>query len=137
MNQPAHRSTFRKPLPAALLTELKAQFCERVSTAAAALAHHGKDESAHPVAPPDAVVFPQTTDEVASIVRLCAQHGVPIIPFGVGSSIEGHVLAIHGGVCVDMSRMNRVLAVNVDDLDATVEAGVTRKQLNQHLHDTG
>ncbi len=99
-------------------------------------AHHGKDESAHPHALPDAVVFAQTTDEVASVVKLCAQHRVPLIPFGAGSSVEGHVLAIHGGIALDLTRMNRVLAVNVDDLDVTVEAGVTRKQLNQHLHDT-
>jgi D-lactate dehydrogenase (cytochrome) len=127
----------RKPLPAELLEALQARFDKRVATSAAALEQHGKDESAHPVAPPDAVVFPMTTEDVVEIVKLCTQYSVPVIAFGVGSSIEGHVLAIHGGVCIDMSRMNRVIAVNVDDLDATVEAGVTRKQLNRHLHDTG
>jgi D-lactate dehydrogenase (cytochrome) len=95
--------------------------------------HHGKDESAHPMAPPDAVVFPETNEEVSAIVKLCGQHGVPIIAFGVGSSIEGHVLAIHGGLSMDMNRMNRVLEVNVDDLDTTVQAGVTRKQLNRRM----
>jgi len=99
--------------------------------------HHGKDESAHPLAPPDAVVFPETTEEVVEIVRLGGQYNVPLIPFGAGSSIEGHVLAIHGGLSVDFTRMNRIHAVNVDDLDATVEPGVTRKQLNNHLDGTG
>jgi D-lactate dehydrogenase (cytochrome) len=138
VNRPAAPpEQLRKPFPGELLAALQVQFGARASTAAAALEHHGKDESAHPVAQPDAVVFPETTDEVAAIVRLCGQYAVPLIPFGVGSSIEGHVLAIHGGVCIDMSRMRRVITVNIDDLDATVEAGVTRKQLNQHLHDTG
>ena len=99
--------------------------------------HHGKDESAYPIAAPDAVVFPESTEECAAIVKLCAAHDTTIIPFGVGTSLEGHVLAIHGGVCVDMSRLNGILAVNVEDLDCTVQAGVTRKQLNQHLLHTG
>ena len=127
----------RKPFPAELLAALQTRFGERVSTAASMLEQHGKDESAHPVAPPDAVVFPENTAEVAQIVGLCGKHGVPVIAFGAGSSLEGHVLAIHGGVSLDLSRMNRILAVHVDDLDAVVEAGVTRKQLNQHLHDSG
>ena len=137
MNQPAHRSSLRKPLPDALRTAMQARFGERFTTAAATREQHGKDESAHPVTPPDAVVYPHTTDEVAAVVKFCGQHGVPVIPFGAGSSVEGHILAIHGGICIDLSRMNRIVSVNVDDLDATVEAGVTRKQLNQHLHDTG
>lgn len=127
----------RKPLPPALLAVLQAQFGDRLSTTPATLEQHGKDESAHDIAPPDAVVFPTSTEEVAGIVELCAQHSVPVIAFGVGTSLEGHVLAIHGGVCVDLSRMNRVLAVHIDDLDATVEAGVTRKQLNHELHASG
>ena len=116
---------------------MQARFGERFTPAAATREQHGKDESAHPVTPPDAVVYPHTTDEVAAVVKFCGQHGVPVIPFGAGSSVEGHILAIHGGICIDLSRMNRIVSVNVDDLDATVEAGVTRKQLNQHLHDTG
>jgi D-lactate dehydrogenase (cytochrome) len=127
----------RRPFPAALLSELQARFGERVTTAAAALESHGRDESAHPVTPPDAVVYAQSTPEVADVVTLCGRHGVPVIPFGAGTSIEGHVLAIHGGVSLDLTRMNRVLEVHVDDLDATVEAGVTRKQLNRELHATG
>ncbi|OGA54472.1 MAG: 2-hydroxy-acid oxidase [Betaproteobacteria bacterium RIFCSPLOWO2_12_FULL_62_58] len=137
MNRPEPRSELRKPLPANLLAALQARLGERVSTSSAVLEHHGKDESAHPLAPPDAVVFPETTEEVVEIVRLGGQYNVPLIPFGAGSSIEGHVLAIHGGLSVDFTRMNRIHAVNVDDLDATVEPGVTRKQLNNHLDGTG
>ena len=110
---------------------------DRVSTAAALRERHGQDESWHAPHAPDAVAFPQTTDEVAALVRLCAKHGLPVIPFGVGTSLEGQVAALRGGVCVDMSRMNRVLEVNGADMDARVEAGVTRKQLNAHIKDTG
>ncbi len=138
MNRPDHRAAgMRKPLTEELLSALRALVGERFTTSAAVLEHHGKDESAHPVAPPDAVVYPETTEEVVNIVKLCARHSCPIIAFGAGTSIEGHVLAIHGGLSVDLTRMNRILAVNVDDLDATVEAGVTRKQLNHHLNGTG
>ena len=138
MNQPIHPpSVLKKPLPPALLDAMRALLGDRVVTSEAVRAHHGKDESAHPHAPPDAVVFAQTTEEVAAVVKLCAQHHVPIIPFGAGSSVEGHVLAIHGGIALDLTHMNHVLQVNVDDLDVTVQAGVTRKQLNRHLHDTG
>jgi D-lactate dehydrogenase (cytochrome) len=132
-----HPEPLRKPLPASLLAALQAKFGNRVSTGAAILEQHGRDESAHDIAPPDAVVFPETTAEVAEIVTLCGRHDVPVIAFGAGSSLEGHVLAVHGGVSVDLTRMNRILAVNADDLDATVEAGVTRMQLNQHLNGTG
>ena len=127
----------RTPCPPALLQALHAQFGERCNTTQAMREHHGKDESAFPTAPPDAVVFPQTTDECVAIVKLCAAHHTNIIPYGVGTSLEGHVLAIHGGICVDMSRINKVVAVHVEDLNCTVEAGVTRKQLNQQLQHTG
>jgi D-lactate dehydrogenase (cytochrome) len=138
MNRPdSHPQRLRRPIPPDLLDQLRARFGDRVSTAQATLEQHGKDEAAHDIAPPDAVVFPATTEEVAGIVKLCARHGTPVIAFGVGTSLEGHVLAVRGGVCIDLSRMNRVLAVNVDDLDATLEAGVTRKQLNRELHATG
>jgi D-lactate dehydrogenase (cytochrome) len=83
--------------------------------------------------PPDAVIFPSTTDEVATIVKVCAGHGVPMIPFGAGSSFEGHVNAPLGGLSIDTSQMNRILAVSAEDLDCTVEAGVTRQQLNQEI----
>jgi D-lactate dehydrogenase (cytochrome) len=134
VNSPEH---LRKPVPVALLDALRDRFGDRVSTAPATLEQHGKDESAHDIAPPDAVVFATSTAEVAAIIRLCAEHDTPVIAFGVGTSLEGHILAIHGGVCIDLSRMDRVAAVNVDDLDCTVEAGVTRKQLNRELHATG
>ena len=138
MNHPApHDSSLKRPLPAALLNALRALLGDRVVTTAAVRQHHGKDESAHPHAPPDAVVYAQSTTEVVQVVNLCRQHQVPLIPFGVGTSVEGHVLAIHGGITLDLSHMNRIFAVNVDDLDATVEAGVTRKQLNNYLHDSG
>src|SRR4029077_6966215 len=88
-------------------------------------------------AAPDVVCFPQTTDEVADIVKISARHGVPIVPFGAGTSLEGHVHAVRGGITIDLRDMNKVLRVSADDLDATVEAGVTRKQLNKALHNTG
>jgi len=100
-------------------------------------AQHGKDESYHPPHAPDAVAFAHSTDEVAAIVGLCARYKAPVIAFGTGTSLEGHVAALHGGICIDLSQMNRVLRVNPEDLDATVEAGVTRKQLNEYLRDTG
>jgi D-lactate dehydrogenase (cytochrome) len=86
---------------------------------------------------PDAVVFAHSTEEVAAFVKLCSQYDTPIIPYGAGTSLEGHVLALQGGVTVDLSQMNQVLAVNAEDLTATVQAGVTRKQLNQEIKDTG
>src|SRR5487761_2368406 len=120
-----------------LFDDLRARFGERFSTAIAVREHHGKDASYHKLVPPDAVLYAHTTEEVAEAVRLCAAVKVPVIPFGTGTGLEGNVAAIHGGLCIDLSQMNRILRVSVDDLDCTVEAGVTRKQLNQHLRDTG
>ncbi len=119
------------------LDELSDLLGERLSTAAAVLEQHGKDESYHAPAAPEAVAFARSTDEVAEVVRICARHGKPVVPFGVGTSLEGHVAALHGGVCLDVSGMNQVLEVNAEDLDCRVQAGVTRKQLNEHLRDTG
>src|ERR1700685_3471171 len=127
----------RKALSSDLNAALAARFGERFSTAAAVREHHGKDASYHPAMPPDAVVFAETTAEVAETVKLCAAAKVPVIPFGTGTGLEGNILALEGGVTVDLSRMNRILRVSAGDLDCTVEAGVTRKQLNQHLRDTG
>lgn len=110
---------------------------DRVSTSAAILDHHGHAEGWFPNAPPDAVVFAQTTEEVATTVRICAANKTPVIAFGTGTSLEGHVAALHGGVCVDLSQMNALLEVNTEDLDCRVQAGVTRKQLNNELRDTG
>src|SRR3954447_20946406 len=127
----------RVPLNPKLLASLQQRLGDRLSTSAAVCAQHGKDESYHAPHAPDAVAFAQSTDEVAAIVALCAEHKTPVIAFGTGTSLEGHVAALKGGVCIDLSQMNRVLRVNAEDLDATVEAGVTRKQLNEYLRDTG
>ncbi|OGA11870.1 MAG: hypothetical protein A3D95_07530 [Betaproteobacteria bacterium RIFCSPHIGHO2_12_FULL_69_13] len=120
-----------------VVAELKALLGDRVSTSAAVREHHGKDESYFPCAPPDAVVFARSTEEVRDVVNICRRHRVPMIPFGVGTSLEGHVLATRGGVSIDMSQMNQVLAVHEEDLDAVVQPGVTRKQLNEHIKHTG
>src|SRR5580658_9035886 len=127
----------REPPNPALLDALRQRLGDRLSTSAAICDQHGKDESYHQPHAPDAVAFAQSTEEVAAIVGLCAQYHTPMIPFGTGTSLEGHVAALKGGVCIDMSQMNRVLRVGAEDLDATVEAGVTRKQLNEYLRDTG
>ena len=116
---------------------LKQRLGERLSTSSATCEQHGRDESYHAAHAPDAVVFPKSTEEVAEIVRVCAEHGTPVIPFGIGTSLEGHVAALHGGVCIDLSEMNEVVRVSAEDMDVTVQAGVRRKQLNEHLRDTG
>src|SRR5712671_410499 len=138
-NSNKREETVNKPreFDAALLEEMRALLGDRVTTSRGVREHHGKDESYFPYAPPDAVVFPESTEEVRDIVDLCRRHKTPMIPFGVGTSLEGHVLAIHGGVCIDLSRMNKMLAVHEADLDAVVQAGVTRKQLNEHIRHTG
>ncbi len=120
-----------------VLTELQALLGDRVTTSAGIREHHGKDESYFPYAPPDAVVFAHSTEEVRDIVNICRRHRVPMIPYGVGTSLEGHILAIEGGVCIDLSQMNHVLEVHEEDLDAVVQAGVTRKQLNEYIKHTG
>ncbi|HRP97443.1 MAG TPA: FAD-linked oxidase C-terminal domain-containing protein [Rhodocyclaceae bacterium] len=135
MNAPP--AAARKPLPQALVETLAARFGKRFSTTEAVRAHHGHDESHFPDAPPDAVVWAHTTGDVVAVVQACRAHGVPIIPFGVGSSLEGHILAFSGGVSIDFSEMNRVLAVHGEDMDAVVQPGVTRKQLNAELHGSG
>tara|TARA_E500000331_G_scaffold6612_1_gene6401 strand:- start:72 stop:1457 length:1386 start_codon:yes stop_codon:yes gene_type:complete len=116
---------------------LSQYFGDRLTTNQTVRDRHGTDESHHAPKAPDAVVFPETTDEVIEIVNVCRQHRTPIIPFGVGTSLEGHIAALRGGVCIDLGQMQAVLSVNVEDLDVTVEPGVTRKQLNEHLRDTG
>lgn len=110
---------------------------DRFTTAEYERTQHGKDESSLTPLPPDAVCFPLSTEEVSAVVRLCGQYHTPIIPFGAGSSLEGHVLAPHGGVSVDLSRMDKILRVSADDLDCTVQAGVTRQQLDKHLRPLG
>src|SRR5690242_15232918 len=127
----------REPLDAALLASLRQLLGDRLSTSAAVCASHGKDESYHTPHAPDAVAFARSTEEVAAIVSFCAEYETPVIAFGTGTSLEGHIAALAGGVCIDLSQMNNILRVNAEDLDATVEAGVTRKQLNEYLRDTG
>ncbi len=117
-----------------LVAELReAVGSDAVATSDALREQHGGGETYHPVAPPDIVVFPSSTDDVVQIVKRCAAHGAPIVPHGAGTSLEGHLAALYGGVSIDLTRMNRVLAVNVADLDVTVEAGITRKQLEDRL----
>jgi D-lactate dehydrogenase (cytochrome) len=127
----------RRPVPAAMLVALQSRFGDRCSTAATVREQHGRGESAYDAAPPEVVVFCESTGDVADVVQLAAAHRVPVIPFGVGSSLEGHLLAVQGGVSIDLSRMSRVVAVHAEDLTATVEAGVTREQLNREIRDQG
>src|SRR6202023_119010 len=127
----------REPIDQSLLASLRRLLGDRLSTSAAICAQHGKDESYHAPHAPDAVAFARNTEEVSANVSLCAECPTPVIAFGAGTSLEGHVAALAGGICLDLSQMNRILRVSAEDLDATVEAGVTRKQLNEHLRDTG
>jgi D-lactate dehydrogenase (cytochrome) len=121
----------------ALVADLRALIGDRATTNPTQLEHHSHGESWHDHAPPDVVVFPTSSDEVSAVMKMAARHRAPVVPFGIGSSLEGHVNAFSGGICIDFSRMNRVLQVNADDLDATVEAGVTHRQLNKALNNTG
>jgi D-lactate dehydrogenase (cytochrome) len=135
---PQRRTETRTKDAEGMVSELIALLgAERVSTNAAILERHGRDESYHPAFAPDVVTFAQSTEEVVGIVNIARRHEAPIIPFGVGTSLEGHVAALEGGVSIDLSRMNQVLEVNAEDLDVKVQAGVTRKQLNAYLRDTG
>lgn len=121
----------------AIMPQLQQLFGERLSTNATVLETHGRGEGFLASEPPDVVVFPTSTVEVSELAKLCHAYNVPIIPFGSGTSLEGHVAALHGGVCVDFSEMNHVLAVHAEDMDVVVQPGVKRKQLNQFLRDTG
>jgi D-lactate dehydrogenase (cytochrome) len=139
MNAPndLHPRVERRAVPPVMLDALKARFGERCSTAAAVREQHGRGESVYDAAPPDAVLFCESSNEVAFAVQQAAAHRVPVIPFGVGSSLEGHLLAVQGGISIDLSRMNRIVRVNAEDLTVTVEAGVTREQLNREIKDSG
>jgi D-lactate dehydrogenase (cytochrome) len=119
------------------LADLRAFLGDRATAALAAREHHSHDESSHPPALPDLVCFPRSTEEVSRIVAVSARHNLPVVPFGAGTSLEGHVHAVRGGITIDMREMNRVLRVSVEDMDATVEAGVSRKQLAKALENTG
>ncbi len=120
-----------------VILEIRQILGERLSTAQIVREHHGKDQTWNPGQPPDAVAYVQSTEEVQTIVQICARHKAPIIPFGTGTSLEGHFTAPHGGICIDVSGMNQILEVNSEDLDCRVQAGVTRKQLNTYLRDKG
>jgi len=137
VNHPIPPLAVRRTFPTALLEALKAAFGERVSTTAAVREHHGRDESPFDPQLPDAVVFVTSTEDVQTAVRLCAEHNVPVIPYGNGSSLEGHLLAVQGGVSIDMSGLNQVLSIDAEDLTVTVQPGISRKQLNEALKDTG
>jgi D-lactate dehydrogenase (cytochrome) len=126
-----------RPMPPAMLEALRARFGTRCSTALAVREQHGRDESPIDAPPPEAVVYCESTEDVAAVVKLADQYAVPVIPFGVGSSLEGHLLAVQGGVSIDLSRMNALLAIQPEDLTVTVQAGVTRMQLNNEIRHTG
>ena len=126
-----------RPVPDALIEALAQRFGSRFSRAQAVREQHGRDESAFSVRPPDAVVFAESTQDVADAVKLAAQYKVPVIPFGAGSSVEGHLLAVQGGISIDVGRMNQVVAIHAEDLTVTVQPGVTRKALNEAVKSTG
>ena len=127
----------QRHVPPALIEALKARFGTQCSTALAVREQHGRDESSFEAPPPAAVIFAESTQDVADAVKLASQYEVPVIPFAVGSSLEGHLLAVQGGISIDVNRMNRVLSVNAEDLTVTVQPGVTRKQLNEEVKSTG
>ncbi len=128
----------RRDVPPALMDALKARFADQCVTSLVVREQHGRDESAYTtVPPPAAVVFARSTQDVADAVTLAAQHKVPVIPFGVGSSLEGHLLAVQGGISIDVGHMNKILSINAEDLTVTVQAGVCRKALNEELKSTG
>ncbi|MFN3860542.1 MAG: FAD-binding oxidoreductase [Roseateles sp.] len=137
MNAPEILAATAPPLPAALVDALRERFGTRLSLATAVREQHGRDESVFDVPPPQAVVFAEDESEVQCAVALCAMHRVPVIPFGAGSSLEGHLLAVRGGISLDVSRMNSILRIDADDLTVTVQPGVTRKQLNEALKHEG
>ena len=142
MNAPTSPShllpqVLQREVPQALLDALQARFGTQLSCAMAVREQHGRDESAFTVPPPAAVVFAQSTQDVADAVKLASQFKVPVIPFGVGSSLEGHLLAVQGGISLDVGRMNQVLSIAACDLTVTVQPGVTRTQLNTAVKSTG
>ncbi|KAF1051457.1 MAG: putative FAD-linked oxidoreductase [Delftia tsuruhatensis] len=127
----------QRSIPEAFLQALAQRFGAQCSTALAVREQHGRDEGAIQAPPPAAVVFAESTQDVQDALKLADQHAVPVIPYGAGSSLEGHLLAVEGGISLDLSRMNRILSVNTEDLTVTVQPGITRKQLNDAIKDTG
>ena len=142
MNAPATASHLLpqihlRDVPQALIDALQSRFGAQCSLAQAVREQHGRDEGSLQAPPPSAVVFAESTQDVADAVKLASQYDVPVIPYGAGSSLEGHLLAVQGGISIDVARMNRVLSINADDLTVTVQPGITRKQLNEAIKDTG
>lgn len=137
MTQFVQDQQLRRALPEAFTTALATLFGSRFTTALAVREQHGRDESRYDPMPPDAVLFAHGTEEVAQALRLCASHAVPVIAYGAGTSLEGAILALHGGLTIDLSQMNQLVALHAQDLTATVQAGMTRKQLNHEIRDTG
>ena len=135
MNLPLEQTTLDKRQQA--IAALRERFGARLSTVSGVRDHHAKDESWHHPHRPDAVVFPESTEDVVEIVRICAAHQTPVVAYGTGTSLEGNVIPHLGGVVVDLERMNQILRVSADDLDVTVQARVTRMQLNAHIKDLG
>jgi len=126
-----------RDVPQALIDALQARFGAQCSLAQAVREQHGRDEGSLQAPPPSAVVFAESTQDVADAVKLASQYEVPVIPYGAGSSLEGHLLAVQGGISIDVSRMNQVLSINAEDLTVTVQPGITRKALNEAIKDTG
>jgi len=126
-----------RSLPVGFVDRLRQALGDRLQLGEAVRLEHGRSETHFAPMPPDGVLFAESTDDVVAAVVLCAEFGVPVVPFGAGTSVEGNALAVRGGVSLDLSRMTRILAVNQDDFDCTVEAGVRREQLNQYLRDQG
>lgn len=122
---------------ASAISELSSLLGERLSTGISVREIHGRDEAYSEPALPDAVAFPESTEEVSEIMKICSEHHVPVVPFGIGTSLEGHVIPIHGGISIDTSRMNKVLEIHESDLDAVVQPGVTRTRLNEELRASG
>ena len=137
MNAPMDPGSLKKPLPDTMIQALRERFGDRCSTAQAVREHHGRDESPYPEMLPDVVVFAQSTEDVVEVVKLCATHKIPLIPYGAGSSLEGHILAIQGGVTLDMTQMDKIVSLNPEDLTVTVQPGITRKRLNEEVRHTG
>ncbi len=121
----------------AVIAQARTSLGDRITTNAALREQHSHGEDTHPHVLPDAVAFIERAEEAADVLRLCHQHGVPVVPFGAGTSLEGHVTPVRGGISLDLSRMNQVLEVNAADMDCRVQPGVTRQQLNEHLRDQG
>jgi len=124
-------------VPPALIAALQTRFGAQCTVAQAVREQHGRDESSFRAPPPSAVVFADSTQDVADAVQLASQYAVPVIAYGAGSSLEGQLLAVQGGISIDLSRMNQVLSIDAEDLTVTVQPGITRKQLNEAIKDTG